>query len=140
MNQMIYKCLDEKCGCEFKNISKDGLGCPICKNVITPLKIKPTRLELSKVPTYKELKVTPMVNKKEWKEFRECGLLWWINTMLHTFGWAIVVEVEDGIIINAYPCRVKFRGFDEKTNTKGYMDISKFMKENAEQLEKESRE
>lgn len=23
-----------------------------------------------------------MVNKKSWKEFRECGMLWWINMIL----------------------------------------------------------
>ena len=33
-----------------------------------------------------------MVNKKTWKEFQESGLFWWINMILHTFGWAIVIE------------------------------------------------
>lgn len=27
-----------------------------------------------------------MVNKKSWKEFRDSGMLWWINMILHTFG------------------------------------------------------
>lgn len=34
------------------------------------------------------------MEEKSWKEFRESGFLWWINMILHTFGWAIVVEVE----------------------------------------------
>ena len=35
-----------------------------------------------------------MVDRKTWKEFRESGLLWFINTILHMFGWAIVVDVD----------------------------------------------
>nr|WP_297935692.1 hypothetical protein [uncultured Lachnoclostridium sp.] len=26
-----------------------------------------------------------MVTKKTWQEFRDSGLLWWINMILHTF-------------------------------------------------------
>lgn len=81
-----------------------------------------------------------MVDKKTWKEFKDNGLLWFINTILHTFGWAIVFEMEDDEVVNVYPARVKFRGFDEKTVEKGYQKISKFMKENAEKLYEESME
>lgn len=56
-----------------------------------------------------------MVDKKTWEEFRNSGLLWWINMILHTFGWAIVANINDRKeIINVYPARVKFRGFGEK--------------------------
>lgn len=77
-----------------------------------------------------------MVEKKTWEEFRNCKMLWWINMILHTFGWAIVVDVEDetGKITNAYPARVKFRGFNEENNTEGYIGVSSYMKENAEDL------
>ena len=82
-----------------------------------------------------------MITKKTWEEFRKSGLLWWINQILHTFGWAIVVEVEeDGTITNCYPARVRFRGFDEKSNTEGYIKVSQYMKDNAEVLLKESQE
>ena len=82
-----------------------------------------------------------MVEKKSWQEFRDSGLLWWVNTMLHTFGYAIIVNVEDdGTISDVYPARVKFRGFDENTNTTGYQKISKYMKDNAPTLKKESDE
>lgn len=40
-----------------------------------------------------------MVKKKTWQEFRKTGLLWFMNTILHAFGWAIVVEVERGEIL-----------------------------------------
>lgn len=75
-----------------------------------------------------------MVNKKTWDEFRKTGLLWWINMILHTFGWAIIYEMEDGKVVNAYPARVKFRGFDEKNNDKGYTKVSKYLKENIEEI------
>jgi hypothetical protein len=83
-----------------------------------------------------------MVTRKTWKEFRESGFLWWVNMLLHTFGWAIVVNVEDdtGEITDAYPARVKFRGFDVKNNTEGYIKVSQFMKNNAEELLTESTE
>lgn len=81
-----------------------------------------------------------MVTKKTWQEFRDSGLFWWINTILHTFGWAIVVEVEEnGNISNAYPARVKFRGFDEDSNTKGYIKVSQYLSDNAQVLLDESK-
>lgn len=81
-----------------------------------------------------------MVTKKTWKEFRESGFLWWINMILHTFGWAIVVDVNDnGEITNAYPARVKFRGFSEKNNTEGYIKVSQYMKENVSDLLEEAK-
>ena len=90
-----------------------------------------------------------MVNKKSWEEFRASGLLWFINTILHMFGWAIVVDVEadengaysdNCVITNVYPARVKFRGFDEKSNTEGYIKVSQYIKENAGRLDAEARE
>ena len=81
-----------------------------------------------------------MVNKKQWKEFRDSGFLWLINMILHTFGWAIVCDIdENGNIIDSYPARVKFRGFAEKDNTEGYMKVSKYMKDNAGELLDEAR-
>ena len=80
-----------------------------------------------------------MVAKKTWKEFRESGFLWWINMILHTFGWAIVVDIDDnGEITDAYPARVKFRGFGEKNNTEGYIKVSQYMKENISDLIEEA--
>lgn len=82
-----------------------------------------------------------MVEQKTWEEFRESGLLWWINTILHTFGWAIVFNItEEGEITGVYPARVKFRGFDEKSSTEGYIKVSKYMHDNSEELLKEAKE
>ncbi len=88
-----------------------------------------------------------MITEKSWKEFREAGLLWWVNTILHTFGWAIVFEfktydkeTDTGEIERVYPARVKFRGFDDKSVTQGYIAISEYMKNNVDELLKESKE
>ena len=58
--------------------------------------------------------------------------------ILHIFGWAIVVELEDKKIINAYPARVKFRGFSEENNTEGYRKVSKYMYENINEILEEA--
>lgn len=80
-----------------------------------------------------------MVKKKTWTEFRDSGLLWWINMILHTFGWAIVCTVDrDENILDVYPARVKFRGFGENSNTEGYAKVSQYMKENSKELLEES--
>lgn len=82
-----------------------------------------------------------MVNNKSWEEFRSSGMLWWINMILHTFGWAITIEYNDaGNIKSVCPARVKYRGFDENNNTEGYIKVSNYMKENADKLLKESME
>jgi hypothetical protein len=61
-----------------------------------------------------------MVNEKSWQEFRETGFLWWINVILHTFGWAIVYELHNEGEIRVYPARVRYQGFDDEDTTEGY--------------------
>lgn len=80
-----------------------------------------------------------MVKKKTWGEFRKTGMLWFVNTILHAFGWAIVVVYDGKKIVDVFPARVKFRGFDKDSNEQGYINISEYMKENADELLKEAR-
>ncbi|HEY4288269.1 MAG TPA: hypothetical protein VGN00_14290 [Puia sp.] len=79
-----------------------------------------------------------MVEKKSWDEFRKAGLLWLINSTLHLFGWAIVVETEEGVVKNCYPARVKFRGFDGQSNDEGYKSVTDYLAENIDELKKET--
>ncbi len=79
-----------------------------------------------------------MVDKKEWSEFRSTGLVLLMNQFLHIFGWALVLEIENDEIKNVYPARVKFRGFDNKSTQEAYMKISRFMVENAPELNDEA--
>lgn len=78
-----------------------------------------------------------MIKKKTWAEFRETGLLWLVNSILHVFGWAIVVEIENKKVIDAYPARVCFRGFSEEINSKGYEKVTYYLNENINDLVKD---
>jgi hypothetical protein len=78
-----------------------------------------------------------MVDKKSWEEFRESGLFWWINMILHTFGWAIVLNVDfdnGEEVLEVYPARVKFRGFDDSFNDEGYAKVTKRLKKDIDEL------
>jgi hypothetical protein len=76
-----------------------------------------------------------MIEEKTWEEFRKIGLLWWINMILHTFGWAIVYEFgDDGNISRVYPARVEFRGFAREINTKGYENVTTYLLDNIDEL------
>jgi hypothetical protein len=79
-----------------------------------------------------------MVTKKEWSEFRSTGLLLIINQILHIFGWAIVFEMENNEIKNVYPARVKFRGFSNDHTDVAYKQLSRFMEDNATDLNNEA--
>lgn len=81
-----------------------------------------------------------MINRISWKEFKDSGMLWWINMILHTFGLAIVFDMDGEEVKDIYPARVKYRGFEEKSNAKGYVKVSKYMNKNAGILLEESKE
>lgn len=82
-----------------------------------------------------------MVNKRSWKEFKDSGLLWFMNMILHTFGWAVTLEInDDDEITDVYPARVKYRGFSEQINTDGYKKVAKYLAKNHEEILKESEE
>lgn len=80
-----------------------------------------------------------MVQRKTWKEFRDAKLLWWINRLLHTFGWAIVVQLnEEGTIEDVYPARVKFRGFDRRSEEEGFVGLTEYLCTNIDELMEEA--
>ena len=82
-----------------------------------------------------------MIDKKAWNEFRTSGMLWFVNTILHAFGWAIVLDIDDnGEVVGCSPARVKFRGFSEEVNTKGYIALSEYLKQNIDDIEKEAKQ
>ena len=76
-----------------------------------------------------------MIDKRSWQEFRDAGLIWWVNRVLHLFGWAIVLELNaDGSISGAYPARCKFRGFDTTTESEGFEKLTRHLYENSDRL------
>lgn len=78
-----------------------------------------------------------MIKEKNWTEFRDSGLLWFVNQTLHLFGWALVYDTETGAVT---PYKCKFRGFTEEINTEGYKKVTKHLQENIEELVEESKE
>lgn len=80
------------------------------------------------------------MTKKTWGEFQNSGLLWFINTILHLFGWAIVLAKENNKIVECYPARVKYRGFDEESNTEGYIKVSNYLKSSIDDIAEEAKE
>jgi hypothetical protein len=76
--------------------------------------------------------------RKTWEEFREAKLLWWANRILQLFGWSIIFDYdEDENLLDVYPARSKFRGFDEETEADGFIGLTKYMVEHAEELQQE---
>ena len=81
------------------------------------------------------------MKKQKWKKFQESGLLWWVNRSLCLFGWVIVVEEDEssGDIISVYPKRVKYRGFCEDVEERGFETLTKHLADNSEALVKETK-
>ena len=129
------KCKD--CDACHKGYFKSKPDDYVCTGVCEPFVIRNIDNECTEYPE-KNKENTPMIVEKSWEEFRDSGFLWWINMILHTFGWAITVKMEDGKVIDAYPARVKFRGFGEKNKTEGYIKVSQYMKENVSELLEEA--
>jgi len=75
--------------------------------------------------------VEPGTNRRHsWDQFREAGMLWAINRVLHIFGWAIVVSTDDetGETLGAFPVRTEWRGFPPDREELGYRRTSNWMK------------
>ena len=81
-----------------------------------------------------------MTKKQSWQKFKDCGLLWWVNSMLHLLGWALTIEyANDGeTIIECYPARVKYRGFHAKDSTNCFINVTKYLKDNINDLYEEA--
>ena len=85
------------------------------------------------------------VEPKSWDEFRKTGLFMFVNTILHAFGWALVVEVENykelgdnAPVTRCYPARVKFRGFDHEDQSEMHKRIGAYLADNASELKKDT--
>lgn len=66
---------------------------------------------------------------RAWSAFRDAGLLWWVNRMLHLFGWAIALDVDKptDTVLRAYPKRVEFKGFTEEAEERGFNRLQAYI-------------
>ena len=77
-----------------------------------------------------------MLHRKSWDDFRNAGLLWWINRALHLFGWAIVVATDDttGEVREVYPAHCQFRGFASEQEDDGFKQLTQHLAASSERL------
>lgn len=76
-----------------------------------------------------------MIEKRDWEEFQKVGLLWFVNRLIHLFGWAIVYDIdEDGKIKEVYPARCRFRGFNNNVEDEGFKLLTNHIKNNIDDL------
>jgi hypothetical protein len=70
-----------------------------------------------------------------WKEFQEAGLLWWVNRVLHLFGWVIVFVGEEGQEPRqVFPARTTFRGFTADAEEQGFERLTAHLAREAPHL------
>lgn len=76
-----------------------------------------------------------MITEMTLQEFRDSGLLWYINMQLHLFGAAIGIESQEDGSKELKIYKTRFRGFPEDRNTLGYKQLTDYLKNNMERLE-----
>lgn len=78
------------------------------------------------------------ISKKTWMEFKQSEISRWVNRSLHLFGWAICIDInEDENIIDIYPARVKYCGFNEISVENGSKGLTEYLSKEIKILEKE---
>ena len=64
------------------------------------------------------------IKRMSYKEFRDNGLLFYVNQILHGFNVTIVYDpVSDSL----YPAYSEFQGFTEEATEEGYEKFTKFL-------------
>lgn len=86
------------------------------------------------------MKIKRDFNEKEYvkeitgEEFQKSGMLWFVNTILHQFGMAILYDKDNDTIS---PAICRFRGFAEKNNDEGYKNVTDYLRDNIIEIEKD---
>lgn len=74
--------------------------------------------------------------EQSWDEFKNSRLLWWVNRVLHLFGWAIVMEMDKGKVTRVYPAKVKFRGFSQEVEERNFKELTEYLAQNIGEIAK----
>lgn len=83
----------------------------------------------------------PTLEKKTWDDFRNSGLLRFVNMFLHIFGWTIVLNIGKNSV-TAYPARCNYDGFSEQDENAfrklgAALEDDKFFKDNMKRRKKD---
>lgn len=70
------------------------------------------------------------IEVRSWKEFSEAGLLWYVNRILHVFGWVLVCKPggDGGEPARVYPARCDFIGFPEEVDKENKAKLRSHLK------------
>jgi hypothetical protein len=69
-----------------------------------------------------------------WEEFRNTGLLLFVNMFLHMFGFSIVISIDSSDpnsepkVIDVYPVKTDNRGFNSESVDKAYQRLDSYLK------------
>lgn len=71
------------------------------------------------------------IERVTWNEFRGKGLLWFVNRILHAFGYCIVIsqDTDTGEIKECFPAKTNWRGFPREDENEGYENPHNHLKE-----------
>ena len=85
-----------------------------------------TTLDDKKMPPSEK----PHMTTATWQEFLDTGMLWYVNRLLHVFGWSIVFEVDDDdVITRVWPSRTTWKGFPEAMEREGYAKVEAHLRD-----------
>lgn len=77
-------------------------------------------------------KIKSIAEPITWQQFRDAGMLFYVNNILHSFGMSLVIKTdESGNILDAYPARSGWRGFDTDSQDEEHIKIAKYLAETA---------
>lgn len=100
-----------------------------------------TKKKVEKKTTEPEALPIENYTKKTWYEFKKTGLLLFVNTFLHIFGWAICVVTDAADqVIAVYPARTRYRGFSGESLSNAYVKLSEYIHKNHKKLLDEARD
>ena len=109
---------------QYKEIEKVGVYNPIClaESINGKIGVLVTDTPVGWVLELGTLQL--MTTKDNWKEFRDKGLLLYINQMLHVFGYAITMTFDDKKeITDVSPIKCDYSGFAEDDTAIAYRRI-----------------
>jgi hypothetical protein len=73
--------------------------------------------------------------RRSWEEFRETGLLYFINSFLHIFGWEITAYIDgEGKTVECCPTQTDFREINIDSAKLSYKKLARYMKDHSHKL------
>ncbi len=83
--------------------------------------------------------VESSIEARTWSEFREAGMVFAANKVLHMFGWCLVFAVDEQSGLRyCYPARTRYRGLAPEPDRAGTQRLYRWVCDAAGSLAKET--